>query len=367
MGNKKDVLRKRRCLRAINRNIWPFNRLIFCTFRRIFLNRTVNLKFRFIALFCSLQLIVFSQHNGSKPGSSLGVSNATADIATSYTMSACGLNYVQASLQLNQRSFTNTPMVGQAQPATFSISGIPACAPVVKAFLYVGTVGTGGAVNATLANPISSSSVFPMSMIGADISTCWGTTGTYNYRADVTALISRNGNYTISGVPTNASLGAGTTDANGATLFVIYRDPTQVYTGNIVIADGSNVNANGSGGGGNSTISGFNVCGTPTLTSHFMILSDLEKTNNTPIWFNVPLNGSANYTKTAASDQAWDFVSDPGSPALAGQSSASYGFNPGADCAGMMMAGMYYQSACLGCTSTTVGPVTLTLSPGIDP
>lgn len=282
-------------------------------------------------------------------------------------MSACGLNYVQASLQLNQRSFTNTPMVGQAQPASFTVSGIPSCAPVIKAFLYVGTVGTGGAVNATLANPASTSSMFPMSMVGADVSTCWGTTGTYNYRADVTALISGNGNYTISGVPTNTLLGAGTTDANGATLFIIYRDPTQVYTGNIVIADGSNVMANGAGGGGTTTVTGFNVCGTPTLTSHFMILSDLEQTNNTPIWFNVPLAGSANFTKTAATDQAWDFVSDPGSPALAGQSSASYGFNPGADCAGMMMAGMYYRSACLGCTATPVGPVTLTVSPGIDP
>lgn len=332
-----------------------------------FFNRTVNLKFSFTALFCAFQLIIFSQSPALKKGGIQSVSNATADIATSYTISACGLNYVQASIQLNQRTFSVAPLPGQPQPATFSISGIPSCAPIVKAFLYVGTMGNGSAINASLSNPASTSSVFPMTIVGQDVTACWGTAGTYNYRADVTQLISGDGNYAISGIPTNAAPGMGASDANGATLFIIYRDPTQNYTGNIVIADGTNVQANGSGGGGNSSISGFSVCGTPTLTSHFMILSDLEQVNNTNVWLNIPFNSTPNYTKTANTDQVWDFISAPGAAAAAGQTSANYGFNSGADCAGLMMAGMYYRSSCLTCLVGSLNPVTLTVTTASDP
>ncbi len=327
----------------------------------------MNLKLNLLALFCALQLIVLSQPGGLKNSGSVSVSNANAGIATSYTMSACGLNYEQSSLQLSQRSFTTVSLPGVPQPAAFTISNIPACAPIVKAFLYVGTQGTGGSISATLINPAGTGSVFPMTIIGQDVSACWGTGNTYNYRADVTALISGSGNYTISGIPTAAALWPGTTDANGATLFIIYRDPSQNYTGNIVIADGSNVRAAGLGGGGQSSIGGFNICGTPTLTSHFMILNDLEQMNNTDIWFNSTFTNSANYIKPSGTDQVWDFVSDPGAPLLAGQTSISYGFDSGTDCAGMMMAGAYYQSGCLTCSSTPSGPVTLTVSAVTNP
>src|SRR6218665_3357080 len=122
----------------------------------------------------------------STPG--IGIANGNATIATSYTATACGLDYVQSSLQLNQRAFVSTtPAIGVPQPATFTVSGIPPCATVLRAFLYLGTVGSPTtAITASLTNPVFTASVFPMTMIGFDASVCWETDATVAYRADVT-------------------------------------------------------------------------------------------------------------------------------------------------------------------------------------
>jgi gliding motility-associated-like protein len=277
-----------------------------------------------------------------KPNNNLNVFNGNNTIATSYTQTACGLNFTQATRPLYKRGFSFA--LGVTQPASYAITGIPACATILKAFLYVGTSGNGVAINANLTNPVATSSVFPMTMIGQSPDKCWGYTGTYTYRADVTALISGNGNYLVSGIPVSPAAN----DADGATLFIIYSDPTQNYTGSIVIADGSIM----SSGGVSANITGFNVCGPTSLTTNFMIVADLQKIANTPIRFN---SLASNFTKTLASDQVWDYITAPGNPAISGQNNANYGLTTSGDCYNFLMAGMYYRTACLACPLASTG------------
>jgi hypothetical protein len=330
--------------------------------------------FLFLLFFC-LQPVFQCQVNGtyipgtpcsncgSKSTPGLGIANGNAYIATNYTASACGLNYVQASLPLHQRQFVFG--IGLPQPATFNISGIPPCATILRAFLYLGTVGNPATViTASLTNPVSTSSLFPMTMIGSDASVCWNTIATVAYRADVTALVSGNGNYILSGIPTDP----GPDDPEGATLIIIYSDQSQTYTGNIVIADGcltntgNNADPYGNGITG-TTINGFSVCASPALSSGFMILCDLQKIDSSKLFFNTPIvpNGF-NYVKPMATDQVWDFVMAPGAPLAAGQTTADYGFKTSGDCVGLIAAGAYYRTACMNCPGLPPNMLTLTVT-----
>jgi len=297
------------------------------------------------------------------------VQNGSGTIATSYTTTACGLNFTQASVRLNKRVFSMPTPTGVAQPATYSISGIPACAVIEKAFLYTSVSGNGVPITATITNPFSTTSNFSMAIIGNHIDKCWGFAGTFSYRADVTSIISGNGNYIISGIPT----GTVNNDADGATLFIIYRDPTQNYTGSIVIADGCFV---AQGGITTASINGFNVCGTTSLTTSFALVGDLQQLASTGFQFN---SGSVNYTLAQPSQNIWDFVMGGGSPATSGQTSAIYGVNNSGDCFNFVMAGMYYRTNCNMCpiptlsvgtvvsSSCTVGSATATPSGGLGP
>ncbi len=111
------------------------------------------------------------------------------------------------------------------------ITGIPAGAQVSRAWLYWATLGN--------ANTFTSPSLEGVSVagdvIGVSGDTCWGVQQNVVYRADVTALISGNGSYTISGLP--ASLGGGN-DSQGASLVVIY-EASSLPLRTIVIHDGA--------------------------------------------------------------------------------------------------------------------------------
>ncbi len=287
-------------------------------------------------------------------GSPNTVQNGNGTIATSYTVTQCGLGFTTASVRLNQRAFTGmTVQKGVLQPAAMLVSGIPPCFQVVKAFLYVGGSGNGVAINATIVNPALASNTYPMTMIGTHTDKCWGYSGTYNYRADVTSCITGNGTYNLSGIP---CLGTTPNDMDGATLIVIYADPSQTFTGHMVIGDGCR---EVSGGTITNNITGFNVCGAVTAgsTQNFVIVSDLQAIAATPINLN---SATANYTYPAASNKVWDYIQQPGAPAVAGQTSATYGFSNASDCYNFVAAGMYYRTACQVCSSPalTITPVT---------
>ncbi len=267
------------------------------------------------------------------------VMDGNGTLATSYTQTACGLNFVQASNPLYKRAFSFA--VGLTQPATYAISGIPTGAVIQKAFLYVGASGNMGTYSATITNPLSATSSFSMAQIGQAADKCWGYNGTFNYRADVTSIIAGNGNYLISGIPVMPQTPP--KDADGATLFIIYTDATQLYTGSIVIGDGAQV---GTGSAVNSILGGFNVCGSPTLTTNFLIVSDLQKISQADIRLNSTTN---NFVLPSASQQVWNYVSAPVAPVTAAQTTANFGVTTTGDCFDVIMAGMYFQTSCQVC------------------
>ncbi|MBL7910474.1 MAG: gliding motility-associated C-terminal domain-containing protein [Bacteroidia bacterium] len=265
-------------------------------------------------------------------------------MATSYTQTACGLNFVQVSNPLYKRGFSF--QVGLNQPAAFAIAGIPVGAVIQKAFLYVGASGNLGLFNTSITNPLSTTASFSMTQIGQHSDKCWGYSGTYNYRGDVTSIIAGNGNYIISGIPVMPQTPP--KDADGATLFIIYTDPTQNYTGSIIIGDGAQVAAPGTV---NSVLSGFNVCATPSVFTNFIVISDLQKVLPTDVRLNSLAN---NFLLPTASQQVWNYISAPGVPPFVGQTTANYGASNTSDCFNLVMAGMYFQTSCSVCGILTI-------------
>ncbi|MGZ4087340.1 MAG: hypothetical protein ACXVPD_07755, partial [Bacteroidia bacterium] len=240
----------------------------------------------------------------SARGSSNTVQNGNATCVTSYSTTACGLGYVTGSVRLGQRG----SIAGVAQPAAITISGIPACAVIVKAFLYGDASGNGIAVTSTVKNPALVTGSYPMTIIGSDVDKCWGYSGSYSYRADITPAVSGNGNYMVSGLPTGSP-----NDFDGASIVIIYSDPTQSYTGHMVIADGAHEK---SGGNITDNMTGFVACANSIYADAFWIVGDLQKIANTPINFN---SATSNYTELAANDNWWNLIQGTAAPLTAGQ------------------------------------------------
>lgn len=120
---------------------------------------------------------------------------------------------------------------GGGTSGNISISGIPAGATVRTAYLYWMTLGEPDAT-VTFAGSSRTGE-----LVGASRNTCWTTNNPNNgatrtYRADVTGAVAGNGSYAISGVsPTNG-------DGNGASLVVVYSQPTGTVT-HMHIRDGA--------------------------------------------------------------------------------------------------------------------------------
>lgn len=319
------------------------------------------MKKNLLAVFAFSTMLMQAQTNFNNPGTpgylnqipddnSAKMQNGSGTIATSYTNTACGLNFTQASVRLNQRLFSITPQTGMPQPATFSISGIPSCASILKAFIYSSASGPNSAITLTVTNPASSTSTVALTNIGTHIDKCWGYGSSQTYRADVTSLISGSGNYVISGFPVIV----GSNDTDGATLFIVYSDPSQNYTGSIVMADGCFVRT---GGTGSVSIGGFNVCATPTLASNFILVADLQKTAAANMMFN---STTFNYVHPMANQFVYDFVQTNVSPVVASQSVATFGIDDPSDCFNFALAGMYYRTSCMTCSTSTAPGVSVT-------
>lgn len=271
--------------------------------------------------------------------------DGSGSLGQTYTFSKCGLNYVTATNKLGQRF--SPP--GVLQPATYTISGLPICAVIEKAFLYMDASGNGMAVTATITNPSNVTQNFPMTMIGNCQDKCWGYSGTYSYRADVTSVIQGNGNYMVSGLPTSSTTPGN--DADGATLMIIYSDPSQTYLGDIVIWDGCNV---GIGTQNTSTMTGLSVCGTPVLARGFLIIADFQNIGGV-----VSLNNSPYFN---IADDWWNYV-DQATTVTTSQTNSVFGADgSGSDCFNLMMIGLYWQTnSCTTCVPQSgVLPVTAT-------
>jgi gliding motility-associated-like protein len=292
---------------------------------------------------------IANSNSNPKGGGNNSINNGNGIIVNNYTLTQCGLGYVQASKRLGRRN----PLNGSVQPATFTITGIPACAIIDKAWVYFGGVSGGStAVNVTIVNPQSSGGAYPAAFIGSAIDMCWGYGGTRNYRADVTPQISGNGVYTISGIPTNPPTAG--QDMNGATLLIIYHDPLQTWTGHIVIGDGAQV---GIGGTQTGNVNGFLSCAASTSANAFYMVADMQNVGV----FNMKMNSAVNnYVYPSASQNWWDFVGASANAVTAGQSTFPYGMSSAGDCYDIVVAGLYWQTTCNTCIPTGMANATAT-------
>ncbi|MBI3509209.1 MAG: gliding motility-associated C-terminal domain-containing protein [Bacteroidetes bacterium] len=272
-----------------------------------------------------------NNNNANHSGPNQTPQDGNGSLGSIYSNTECGLNFTTASQRLGQRF---SP-AGIAQPAPFVISGIPACATIDKAFLWAEGSGNGAAQTATVNGPLGSAN-YPMTISGAGPDKCWGYVGSYTYRADISASVNGNGTYNVSGLWTSLTSGSAN-DMDGATLMIIYSDPTQTYQGNIYISDGAIIIG---GGATSSTLTYPAVCGTASNVIAFGGFGDIQMAVNS-----LDLNG----TPDPITWNWWNFE-QVNSTLAVGQTSSLYDISTGGDCYNFCIAGLYFQTSCSTCT-----------------
>ncbi|MBU0489409.1 MAG: T9SS type A sorting domain-containing protein, partial [Bacteroidetes bacterium] len=255
-------------------------------------------------------------------------SNGSIDSLLEIT--ACGLGYTHADVVLGKRMF---PVIGAFpgvdQPASVSLSGIPTGATIEKAFLYYDVSGPGTATSVQFGKYQSTIQTYTAAMIGAGPDKAWGYEGTYTFRADVTAAVTGNGTYSISGLPVDTVPG-NTEDTDGATLFVFYSDPAADFIGTLHLYDGSVVII-----GSTFTQTIRNVYPSDTTQAEaFMLIADMQGMG-TKLKFN---NGAYENTQ----ENFWDFKMTS-SDVIPGQKNSSFGVNASTDAVNLIISGLYYR------------------------
>ena len=269
-----------------------------------------------------------------------------------YNQSMCGLNWTQGSRLVQTRSaslsFNNN---GTGNPTTVQITGLPACYIIERAYVWY-TVSYQPASPAnttvTITNPVPASATYNPVIAGSGPSKCWGESGTRVYRADVTASISGNGTYTIqvNGL-SNASW-----EIDGATLFIIYRNPSVTYQGTLVIHDG---NMTGNWGNQQQTMTGINACGNSTFAEGFLIVSDMQANVNGGQHPSTINGATANYPNNFYN---FDMATTNVTAAQATAQFATNGLN--SDCFTFSMMGLYFQTtSCTTCVPVSPNPITI--------
>ncbi len=266
--------------------------------------------------------------------------NGNGTLGVIYDQQACGLDFTTASQRLGQRF---SP-IGIPQPAPFAISGIPACAVIERAYLWAEGSGNGAAQTATLAGPFGTAS-FPMTVVGSGPDKCWGYSGSYTYRADVTSIVGGNGTYNISGLLTNPPTSGN--DMDGATLLVVWSLPSAPWAGRIVIADGAII-INGGNTTYNMPVSPA-VCGPTTNARAFFCIGDIQ--------FNA-LSWSANGTPVPLTWNWWNYC-EVATTVANGATNAAYSVSTSGDCYNLCVSGLYFRTTtCMTCPSSAALTVT---------
>lgn len=289
--------------------------------------------------------------------------NGNGSLGMTYNKSDCGLNFVHAdklvTTRYNQYTTANPPNIGSGLPTTLTISGIPNCATIDKAYLYYWVsylTASPPATSVTFTNPTPSTFNIPATMIGQDQAKCWGETGTANYRADVTAAITGNGNYGINITgPTGTSIHFQNPydQVDGVSLIIIYKDNSATYQGSLILWDG---NMTGVGNNYTQTMTGINACANGVNAIAFNLISDMQDNvngNSHPSTLNGLTSNFPN--KFWCWDQANTTVTN-------GQATANFGTNGlGSDCFDWGLMGLYYQTTT--CTTCTPSAISVTVTP----
>ncbi|MFH1320238.1 MAG: T9SS type A sorting domain-containing protein [Bacteroidota bacterium] len=271
-----------------------------------------------------------------------------------YNKTECGLSYIESSVRLGKKMAAagmldenGDTLFGVDQPAALVISGIPLTATIEKAFIWWDFTGPGITDSVTVQNPDSAIVTFHGTLIGTGgVERCWGG-GASAFRADVTSIISGNGSYRISGLPTDTIVSDSTNDVNGATLFIIYSDSAASYTGTLLMNDGYVlVNYNTV----TQTITDINPPGIDTIATAFMIISDLENINF-PLVPNKIMMNNGNYQ--GVQEDFWDYE-ERITGVLSTQTTSTFVIQAPWDCCNFIMMGLYYRKN----TDTTLPTIT---------
>lgn len=267
--------------------------------------------------------------------------NGSGSLGFTYGNGTCGLDFIQSTRKISNRH--NSPAGSGAYPTAINVAALPGSAVIQKVFLYwsVSTSVAGTNATATVVNPLAASQTFPVTAIGVQGEKCWGETQTLGFRADITSHWTGGGNY-------NVSFSHVPNDVDGATILVIYRDPTQLFQGYIQIFDGLYTSV-----GGNLT---QNLTLSPAVCEAVSssnakaigIVADMQ--NNIGANFPLIVNGvSANEPKSFM-----NFISR-NSALTNGQTNFSMtvqnggNFFVGYDCYAWLMAGTAYKTSCAPC------------------
>lgn len=288
---------------------------------------------------------VSNTNNNQRGPSDPDPANGNNMLAMTYSNTACGLNYSLSSVRLGQRFVP----VGVPQPAPLNVTTVPSCGTVLKAYLYTEALGVAPGITANLTNPANQTTSFAMTLIGSSVDVCWGMNGTHMWRADVTSAITGSGTYTISGLPTNPFASNSSADVEGASLLIIYQDPTASYTGSIQIDDGCYTVT---GGVLTHTMTGFNACANSTNASAFMLVGDMQMPG-----YSIQMNGG----NVAQPQWNWWNEISASTSVTSGQSTCNYLLASSGDCFTLGVAGLYYQTNCNACTPSSA-PLTVTAS-----
>ena len=302
--------------------------------------------------------------NTGSGGKGVTIMNGNASLGgPTYSKSACGLNFVHVDklieTRFNQYTTATPPYLGSGLPTTLTVSGLPNCLTIDKAYIYywVSYLSAAPPVSSVdLTNPTPSTANYPAVMIGQDQGKCWGETGTANYRADVTAAITGNGNYGlnilgITGAP-SGNFANNYDEIDGASLIIIYKDNSATYQGSMILWDGD---MTGVGNTYTQTMTGINACAAGINAVAFNLVSDMQ--DNVGPTHPATLNGVVSTPPN--SFWCWDQAN---TTVTSGQATAAFGEDgQGSDCFDWGLMGLYYQTTT--CTTCVPSAVSLTVTP----
>ncbi len=310
-----------------------------------------------IVLFCFTCVLGIYTQAQKEQDTTLKDGNQTLGLL--YDNFDCGLRLAQASRKVTSRNtglFSTAGGAGSGLPCALTISGIPSCYIVDKAYLWaVGSFGIppnpGPATSQafTIVNPSGVSTPGTMTRIGLGVDKCWTEAYSGTFRADVTAAITGNGVYTVN-IP-----GLQAAEIDGITLMIIYKDVTTgcSFKGRVIIHDGI-ITVNTALGSASYTMNGISPCANVTAANiqAFAISSDLQLTLSGHT-FNVA--GAS--TSVTNSFYNVDIVNPPITTAT---SSLLYTVSPAAtDCFSLMLVGLYYITpTSVACGGTCPNPYT---------
>lgn len=286
--------------------------------------------------------------------------NGNNSLGIIYDNYDCGLNFVQASRKVTSRNTglgSTAGGAGSGEPCVLTIAGLPTCRIIDRAYIwFLGSFGISTVeipINQTVSvtNPALVTANYTANVVGSDIAKCWVEDFSGTYRADVTAAISGNGNYSIN-FP-----GLQTADIDGATLFIIYKDLNVCTTKSRLMIKDGNITIDAAGGVATTTITGINPCEAVPLANvrAFALTSDFQL-----------LAGGHNFNVGGASTNiANSFYNydTKGVALAAGVPSLAYSLSGGGllDCFALGMVGLYYTtSTSVACGGVCPNPFTLT-------